>query len=192
MNSPLTQHVISICASITLWKVLISRKRLHQSNSNSARCVQHVQYIYTIDAACYLKSELASLRGNVWYLGNDFSNRLLTQRVVFSKSNRPLTQHVISIWACITLRKVLISRRRLHQSTSNSASCVQEVQSTSNAAWYLNPSLHNFEEMFDISETTASIDLYLSALFSGGPIHDCFNEATSISARCFQEVQSTI
>ena len=115
-NSPLAQHVISICACITLRKVLISRKRLHQSNSNSARCVQHVQY--TIDAACYLKSELASLLGNVWYLGNDFSNRPLTQRVVFSKSNPPLTQHVISIWA-----------------------------------------LHHSEERFDISETTAPIDL---------------------------------
>ena len=136
---------------------LISRKRLLQSTSNSARCVQQVQY--TTNAACYLKSELASLRGNVWYHGNDCSDRPRTQRVVFSRSSPPLKQYVISIWACVTLmqglisltqlvvfrrsndlltqqlsqselgitqRQGVISWKRLLQSTSNSARCVQE------------------------------------------------------------------
>ena len=156
-NPPLTQHVISIWACISPRKCLISRKRLLQSTSNSARCVQEVQS--TANAACYLNLSFASLRGKVWYLGNDCSNRPLTQRVVFRRSNPPLTQHVISIWACITPRKCLISRKRLLQSTSNSVRCVQEVQSTSNAACYLNLSLHHSEEMFDILETTAPIDL---------------------------------
>jgi hypothetical protein len=146
-----------IWACITPRECLISRKRLLQSTSNSAPCVQQVQS--TTNAACYLKSELASLRGNVWYLGNDCSNRLLTRRVLFSRSDSPLTQHVISIWACITLRQGLISRKRLPQSTSISARGVQQVQSTSNAACYLNLSLHHSEARFDISGTTAPIDL---------------------------------
>ena len=76
---------------------------------------------------------------------------------MLSRSNRPLTQRDISIWGCLTLRQALISRKRLLQSTSNPARCVQQVQSTSNAARYLNLGLPHSEASFDISETTAPL-----------------------------------
>ena len=114
---------------------------LLQSTSDSARCVQEVQS--TSNAACYLNLSLDSLWGNVWYLGNDCSNRPLTQRVVLRRSIPPLTQHVISIWALHHSHARFDISETTAPITSNSARCVQEVQSTSNAACYLNLSLHH-------------------------------------------------